>query len=945
MRLNGRLPIATLLAMWLGFCLLVVPIHGQSGVANLSLPTATGHRGAQVEIPLQLSGLGGSSVAAAQVELRFDDSVLVFEGLVSEGALSEGWLVEYNLQPSGATQKLHVGLAGLQNATADGVLLSLVFQIPPDVPFGSFSPIEILVAELEQDPLGELLPLQTDDGSLRVGVPPVLWVNEGLALAEGAAAPLTAAQLAVQDVDNPADELVYTVLGGPTSGALSGPQGTLGPGSTFTQTDIDQNALSYVHDGSETASDAFLFSVTDGDGTSLTGTFTIQVSPVNDPPTLAPVGALQVDAGQSLEVAVESSDADGTASLSAANLPSFAGFVDHGDGTGTLRFFPGFSAAGFYDNLVITATDEDDAALIASETFSLSVIDANRPPVAVAGDDQTLAYTTLAATPVSLSGTGSSDPEGDPLTYRWSIDGVLVSTDATPTIELALGIHTISLVVNDGVFDSPVDEVVVEIVDGTPPVLSLLGDNPLLVEVGTPYAEPGFIATDGVDGDLTGSVVVSGSIDADIEGAYLLAYQVNDQTGNAATTQIRTVEVVATANSYSLIATNSMDIRAQAAIHSGFVGVVDFGVRPLVSGRAELQIGTRAVTAESVQVSAPRVQLRNRAQVLGTLVYSEQVLSSRTVTIGQEIQVTADYWPLFDGIDLPAFETGAPDNERIDVRPNQTATLDAGAYGTVRVRSQGTLLLTGGTYDMRRFDIDSQARVLAAGPTVMRIEGHFDMGSQSYFGPENDGGDPADLFVYVNGQERRSNDDDDDDDDGGDRVSRAVDVGERAAFSGNLYAPHGTIHLRSRAQALGSFIAYDLIVGSNAEVRVRSGWQMPGVVFDPPPLSSIPPAAKPVATVEEADGDAVALDNYPNPFNPTTTLHYALPEGGPVELVIYSALGQKIKTLVDDMLPPGHYSIEWDGRDAQGVNVASGVYLAQLRTLADQQVRKLILMR
>ncbi len=948
--LSGPIPIGILFAVWLGLCMTVVPTHGQSGIASLDIATATGHRGERVEIPIQLSGLGGSPVGAAQVEVRFDGGVLAFEELVTAGSLSEGWLVEYNLQPSGQTQTLHIGLAGLQDAAADGILLSLAFQVPADVPFGSFSPLEILGAELEQDPLGELLALQTDDGLFRVGVPPVLWVNQGLVLDEGATAALTSAQLAVQDVDNPADELVYTLLGGPTSGALSGPQGALGPGNTFTQAEIDQNALNYVHNGSETASDAFLFSVTDGDGASLTGTFIIQVSPVNDIPTIAPLGALQMDAGQSLEVTVESSDPDGTASLSAANLPSFAGFVDRGDGTGTLRFFPGFNNEGFYDNIVITATDEDDPDLTASQTFSLAVILANEPPVAAAGDDQTIAYTTLTATSVVLDGTDSSDPEGDPLTYRWSVDAALVATGPTPTIALPLGTHTIILVVSDGVFDSPADELVVEIVDATAPELTLLGDNPLLIEVGTPYDEPGATASDAVDGDLTGSIVISGSVNTAAEGTYQLAYQVSDLSGNAAATQVRTVQVVATANSYALIAINSMEILPRATVHSGFVGVVDYGVRPLLGGRAELDLGTRAITAEGVRVSAPRVRVRNRAAVLGTLVYTEQVLSSRSVTIGQEIQVSENYWPLFAGIGLPEFEVGAPDNERVDVRSGQTATLDAGVYGTVRVRSQGTLLLTGGTYDMRRFDIDSQAQVLAAGPTVMRIEGRFDMGSQSYFGPENDGGDPADLFVYVNGQERRGNDDDDDDDgngddDGGDRVSRAVDVGERAAFSGNLYAPHGTIHLHSRAQALGSFIAYDLIVGSDAEVRARSGWQMPGVVFAPPPLSSIPPAAKPVATVEEADGDAVALDNYPNPFNPTTTLHYALPEGGPIELVIYSALGQKIKTLVDDVLPPGHYSIKWDGRDARGVNVASGVYLAQLRTLADQHVRKLILMR
>ncbi|MBT5320225.1 MAG: hypothetical protein HOL45_10015, partial [Chloroflexi bacterium] len=74
-----------------------------------------------------------------------------------------------------------------------------------------------------------------------------------------------------------------------------------------------------------------------------------------------------------------------------------------------------------------------------------------------------------------------------------------------------------------------------------------------------------------------------------------------------------------------------------------------------------------------------------------TMVYTEYVLSSRTVFIGEEIQVGEHYWPLFDGVGLPEFEAGTPDNERVDVRSGRTALLDAGAYGTVRVRSRGTL--------------------------------------------------------------------------------------------------------------------------------------------------------------------------------------------------------------------------------------------------------------
>lgn len=937
-RLRGLLA----LAAWLGLSLASAPVLAQTAAARLSLPTAIGHRGARVEVPLQLSALAGRSVASGEIQVRFNSSVIAFEEVVTTGTLGAGWLVAHNLQVTGATQTLRIGIAGLQSATADGVLLRLAFRVPANTPFGAFSPLEIVAARLEQDPNGALLPLQSSHGLFRIGVPPVLWVNAGLTLAEGAAAPITPAELAVQDVDNPPAELVYTLASVPTAGTLSGPQGPLGQGQTFTQANIDQGVLSYIHNGSETTSDAFAFSATDGQGSPLSGVFAIRITPVNDPPVLAPIGALQIDEGQVLEVTVAASDPEGTPVLTAQGLPPFAAFTDRGDGTGLLRLAPGFNAAGVYTGITFRATDV--AGLVDSETLTLTVLDINRPPLADAGDDITRSYATVPATPVTLDGLGSTDPEGEALSYAWFSNGAQIATGPTPTVSLALGTHQLTLVVDDGVLVSLPDEVLVQIVDATPPLLTLLGANPLVLELGTAYAEPGATAQDEVAGNLSGAVVISGTVDTATEGNYLRTYRVSDPAGNAAAPLTRTVRVAVTPNSYSLIATNSLELRSRARVNSGFVGVVDYGQRPLVGGRAELVVGTQARTAAGVRLSSPRVWLRNRAVVEGALWYTEWVDPIRAVIIGEELQVGADYWPLFDVFGLPAFEIGTPGNERVDVRSGQTVTLGSGVgYNTVRVRSRGTLMLTGGDYDMRRLEIGAQAQVLIQTATTLRVEGRFNMGAQSFLGPATNSLDPAAIWIYVNGTEQRGRGDDDDDDEG-DRVSLAADVGEQATLMGNLYAPHGTIHLRARSVVLGSLIGHDLIVGPSAQVDLRSGWRTPGVVYAPGPLLPVAKLALPVVDLGDEDGGG-ALANYPNPFNPETTLHYALPVSGPVELIIYSALGQKIQVLISDTQPAGMYTIEWDGRDGQGRAVASGVYLAELRTKQIHQVRKLLLLR
>ena len=70
--------------------------------------------------------------------------------------------------------------------------------------------------------------------------------------------------------------------------------------------------------------------------------------------------------------------------------------------------------------------------------------------------------------------------------------------------------------------------------------------------------------------------------------------------------------------------------------------------------------------------------------------------------------------------------------------------------------------------------------------------------------------------------------------------------------------------------------------------------------------------------------------NFPNPFNPTTTISYDLSTSGNVVLTVYDILGREVVTLVDGILPAGEYETMWDGRDADGNVIPSGAYLYRL---------------
>ncbi len=85
--------------------------------------------------------------------------------------------------------------------------------------------------------------------------------------------------------------------------------------------------------------------------------------------------------------------------------------------------------------------------------------------------------------------------------------------------------------------------------------------------------------------------------------------------------------------------------------------------------------------------------------------------------------------------------------------------------------------------------------------------------------------------------------------------------------------------------------------------------------------------------------------NFPNPFNPTTRIHYDLSMAGPVTLSIYNALGQHVSTLVSDTQNAGPHVVVWDGRDRSGRALASGVYFCRLRVGRQTRTIKMALVR
>ena len=93
------------------------------------------------------------------------------------------------------------------------------------------------------------------------------------------------------------------------------------------------------------------------------------------------------------------------------------------------------------------------------------------------------------------------------------------------------------------------------------------------------------------------------------------------------------------------------------------------------------------------------------------------------------------------------------------------------------------------------------------------------------------------------------------------------------------------------------------------------------------------------------------LGNFPNPYNPSTTIDFSLSfgegrgEGSNINITIYNIRGQRVKTLVNDHLPAGRHSVVWNGTDDNGRTVGSGVYLYRMTAGEYSETRRMLLMK
>ncbi|MDC1199904.1 DUF5011 domain-containing protein, partial [Flavobacteriaceae bacterium] len=195
-----------------------------------------------------------------------------------------------------------------------------------------------------------------------------------------------------------------------------------------------------------------------------------------------------------------------------------------------------------------------DTAIAGSYTVTYDVADASgntaltvTRSVNVIEDTVAPVITLLGDNPITIEVGDTYTDAGATATDNF--DGDLTSSIVTiSTVNTAIvGVYTVRYNVSDTAGNAAAEVTrTVTVVDTTVPVITLLGDNPITIEVGETYTDAGATATDTYDGDITSSIVTVSTVNTAIVGVYSVTYNVSDTNGNTAAEVTRTVTVVDT---------------------------------------------------------------------------------------------------------------------------------------------------------------------------------------------------------------------------------------------------------------------------------------------------------------------------------------------------------------------------------------------------------------
>jgi cytoskeletal protein CcmA (bactofilin family) len=263
---------------------------------------------------------------------------------------------------------------------------------------------------------------------------------------------------------------------------------------------------------------------------------------------------------------------------------------------------------------------------------------------------------------------------------------------------------------------------------------------------------------------------------------------------------------------------------------------------------------------------------------------------------------------------LPIIAPFTPGNTNIDVPKNETLNLSPGSYADIEVNKNGKLLLSTGDYFAVELCLNKNTVLevdVSNGPVNIYLNQELQMvdGSEILV----TGGSSKLLNFWVDSE-------------------RTLKIRKNAVFRGNLIAPRNRVSLEKDSYASGSICANKISVEKNVVVvghdQSHSLQKVPQIAADEAPIHQF------------------ALEqNYPNPFNPSTTIRFSIPEADRVTLTVYNIRGQRISTLVDNVLEAGTHQFTWNASAVPNVTVSSGMYFYVLEYRNMRQIKRMLLVK
>lgn len=659
----------------------------------------------------------------------------------------------------------------------------------------------------------------------------------------------------------------------------------------------------------------------------------------NRAPDIAPIPAQTVNEGATLNVTAAATDPEnGKIKFRVVNLPAFGTFTDNNNNTATLRFAPGFDAAGVYSNIIVIASDEGLPIKSDTSTFALTVNNVNRPPKITPLPPQITIDEGL-KTEIAVSAT---DPDGDK---------IKLSGKNLPAFAVLIdnGNSSGILRFNPGRSDAgdypnlklfATDNGIPSLSDSTQTNLKVNNTQPTLVckiEIVRPRGGTSCDASvevcvsttiTGAVGKTTKTVTINGvSVPADcaiipiVNGPNKIVARLFVKDSLESSVSADSVTVIGRLSPLScslnltspadsaLICSENVNVAGTTSIAGGIIPLtskVDVnGVPATLIGNAfsvpvkltsgwNTLIATFTVTDSCSKTVVGRDTLRVRSiidkiapgceftpgykSVTGILFDHESGIAKIEAVFLFNAKLTVDpFMPGAKQVNFRLDDLGQQPYLGFDIKITDMC-------GNTHICDPVFLQLTADhanqpyVFKFRR--VDRYLQLKNKGLTEVRVELN---GNRFSFSTERRGGSIQSLGVYAMPREGE--------------VTLDLQSYLRDSDENEI-----------RLEVTGP-------IGSSAELLlINEIHDNDGLLA----LQEVPLAYE-------------LSQNYPNPFNPETVIRFGIPAsvatGASVQLRIYNTLGELVRTLVDEPMAPGTYTARWNGRNDRGDQVAAGVYL------------------